>query len=991
MLVACVLVDGQRRAGCQSSINSNISIKLIMTLLKMKITSNIRLNYSRLHSPYICLLSLILIICLPSGKAWPQSGLPFIDSLETRQKTAQLMSAPYGTDEPLENPDIPLDISKELLKSVEEEPSAIEQKVSETLNAITLEEKIQQQAIQAKLQQFGYDQFSEVPTTYAPLTDIPVPHSYHIGAGDTIIVQLYGKLNVEYTLVVTRDGRLLVPEIGPLQVAGLSFGEIRDKIVNVFTERVIGVKTAVTMGKLRSIQVFVLGDVIRPGAYTISGLSTLMNALMVSGGIKRTGTLRNIFLKRDGLIISTFDLYDVFLHGNTHGDTELDHGDVIFVGPVGSTVGIGGEVKRPAIYELKHEETVEDIIAMAGGLMPTAALKESNIERIYNGESHTLIDLDLSQPTGLQKPVKEGDLIRIFPVASTMDDVILLSGHVRRPGGYQITNGMRISSLIPSTMDLLPGVDMEVALLKREIRSKRRIRVRYVNLSSAINNPGSSDDILLDPRDELIVFSLDQKRADTVHEVVKDLEAKTSSGLRPMIIEISGHVRYQGVFPLAENSRLLDVLELCGGIQPGTDLNYSLITREVLPDRKIKILTLDIATALQHPLSIDNPVIHPKDKIYIFDFDSDRASMIKKDIDQLKRETGYGSFTPLATVTGWIEHPGSFPLETTMHISDLIKAGGGLKEIGYGISAELTRYQLINKELREVEHLHVNLNSIMMGDTSDDITLQPYDHLKLNRKPEWREEIMVKLGGEIVFPGEYPIRNGETLSQVIKRAGGLTESAYPFGAVFVREKVRMQQQEALDRLRDELDDLLVKLHLSPSFNNSDKMPAGEGKYNVIRVIKQLKKAKAAGRMIIDLEGAMNGKEESDIVLKHGDKLYIPAMYNEVTVMGEVYFPSSHLFQKKQKIKKYINMSGGATVLAKRKHAYVVQANGEVNTTRPGRFRFGLAKNIHVTPGATIYVPINVDRINKLEKTQSWSKIIFQMAISAAGLSTFDIL
>ncbi len=247
-----------------------------MTLLKIKIVLNTRRNCSRLLSQYICFLSLLLIICLPSEKVWSQSGLPFIDSLETRQKTAQLMSAPYGTDEPLENPDIPLDISKGLLKPVEEEPSVIEQKVSETLNAITLEEKIQQQAIQAKLQQFGYDQFSEVPTTYAPLTDIPVPRSYHIGAGDTIVVQLYGKLNVEYTLVVTRDGRLLVPEIGPLQVAGLSFGEIRDKIVNVFAERVIGVKTAVTMGKLRSIQVFVLGDVIRPGAYTISGLSTLM-------------------------------------------------------------------------------------------------------------------------------------------------------------------------------------------------------------------------------------------------------------------------------------------------------------------------------------------------------------------------------------------------------------------------------------------------------------------------------------------------------------------------------------------------------------------------------------------------------------------------------------------------------------------------------------------------------------------------------------------
>ena len=354
---------------------------------------------------------------------WAQGLFPIIDTAPVKQRIQYQIAAPSGEDEPLKQPEVSLEIkaSEEEVPEEEAESSAIEKKIAEALKAPTLEEKIYKQIIQKSLEQFGYDVFSEVPSTFAPVTNIPVPWDYIIGPGDTLVIQLYGKLNVEYTLVVTRDGRLLIPDLGPLQVAGLTFSEVKDKLINRFDQRIIGANASVTMGQLRSIQIYIFGDVVRPGFYTVSGLTTLMNALLVSGGVKRTGTLRSIQMKRKGRIVTVFDFYDVLLLGDTSKDHRLRHGDVIFVPPIGPTVGIGGEVQRPAIYELKNEKTVKEVIDLSGGVLPTAALKEAHIERIQKGEFRTLIDLDLNDQeapfdstpgdTRLQIPFSKGSAL----------------------------------------------------------------------------------------------------------------------------------------------------------------------------------------------------------------------------------------------------------------------------------------------------------------------------------------------------------------------------------------------------------------------------------------------------------------------------------------------------------------------------------------------------------------------------------------------------
>src|SRR5262249_7844235 len=232
------------------------------------------------------------------------------------------------------------------------------------------------------LKPFGYDLFEQRRTTatgsttgaatFLPPTDIPVPVDYVIGPGDTVNVQLFGNQNADYRFVVSRDGTITFPEIGPVNVAGLTYEQLRDAITQRVSEQMIGVRASVTLGELRSIRVFVLGDVNRPGSYLVSSLSTMTNALYTSGGVKPVGSLRNVALMRGGNTISTLDVYDLLLRGDTRADARLMPGDAIFVPPVGATVAIDGEVRRPAIYEIRGERNVSEIVALAGGLTPSA-------------------------------------------------------------------------------------------------------------------------------------------------------------------------------------------------------------------------------------------------------------------------------------------------------------------------------------------------------------------------------------------------------------------------------------------------------------------------------------------------------------------------------------------------------------------------------------------------------------------------------------------
>jgi polysaccharide biosynthesis/export protein len=292
------------------------------------------------------------------------------------------------------------------------------------------------------LKPFGYDLFAGVPTTFAPVTDVPVPSEYVIGPGDRFDVQLIGNTKGKHSLVVNRDGRIMFPELGPIAVSGLRVDEAKARIEQRVADQMIGTQVTVSMGDLRSIRVFVVGEANQPGSYTVSSLATITNALFVSGGVKPIGSLRNIQLKRNGRIVSQLDLYDLLLNGDTSGDARLLPGDVIFIPPVGTTVGVTGEVRRPAIYELRGEASAADLLHLAGGLTPEADPRLATLQRIDERRERVVVDVDLTNPQARTTRLRTGDLLRVPGVRATYSNAVRVDGHVLRPASVEYRGGL---------------------------------------------------------------------------------------------------------------------------------------------------------------------------------------------------------------------------------------------------------------------------------------------------------------------------------------------------------------------------------------------------------------------------------------------------------------------------------------------------------------------------------------------------------------------
>jgi protein involved in polysaccharide export with SLBB domain len=718
------------------------------------------------------------------------------------------------------------------------------------------------------LEPFGYDLFGDdVPSTFAPVTDIPVPTDYVIGPGDTIYVQLFGNTNAEYPLTVNRDGTITFPEIGPVTVAGLLFTELRDAINQRVSEQMIGVRANTTLGELRSIRVFVLGDVARPGSYTVSALSTMTNALFASGGVKEIGSLRRIALIRNGTTVTTLDLYDLLLRGDTRGDGRLQPGDVIFVPPIGPTVAIDGEVRRPAIYEIRGEQNVSELLTLAGGLNAMANRGDVKLERIVPGRGIAVTDIDLAA-AGAREPVRDGDVLRVLPNLEQLESSVRLAGNVQRPGLYQWSEGMVLSDLLPSP------------------------------------------------------------------ELVKPL----------------------------------------------SDLNYVLIRRENAPNVDVDVLSADLDAIWQRRPGAVDVALQARDTVYVFNREIGRRQVVDPLIEVLQAQAGPNEPLPIVRVGGQVRAEGEYPLEPGMRVSDLLRAGGGLSDAAYVTEAELTRYAVVNGEYRETELMTVNLAALRSGDSVANLALAPYDYLNIKEVSRWRGQETVTLRGEVVFPGTYPIRQGETLRSVLERAGGLTSFAFPQGSVFTRVDVRDRQREELTTLANRVEADLASLSLSDP-DASDAINIGQ------TLLNQLRNTAPTGRVTIRLEDIIAARTTTELILQDGDELSVPEFRQEVAVLGEVQYPTSHLYEPGLGRDDYIGRSGGLTSRADEDRVYVVRANGEVVTTGGARW-FNRGAGLEIQPGDTVVAPIEVDRLRPLALWASVTQIAYNLAIAAAAVNSF---
>ena len=310
-------------------------------------------------------------------------------------------------------------------------------------------EQYAEDATGRRLPVYGRQLFDQVPTTFAPVENVPVPADYVLGPGDQLLIRAWGKIELDSRVTVDRNGQISLPRVGTLAVAGLHYAQLEAYLHSAISTMFKDFELNVALGQLRTIQIFVLGDARQPGAYTVSALSTMLDALFTSGGPSATGTMRLIQLRRDGKTVSEFDLYDLVAKGDKSNDVRLLPGDVIFIPPIGSQIAISGDVNQPGIYELKGETTVATALANAGGMTSLADGERAVLERIENHRSRTMKEFALDAE-GQQQSLRDGDLLRVFPLSPKISNAVTLRGNVADPGLYTWKEGMRVSDLIPN-------------------------------------------------------------------------------------------------------------------------------------------------------------------------------------------------------------------------------------------------------------------------------------------------------------------------------------------------------------------------------------------------------------------------------------------------------------------------------------------------------------------------------------------------------------
>ena len=894
----------------------------------------------------------------------------------------------------------------QLMRSLQQQPVVSEAKSLEqpvVIEALDGQAATTDSGVESRLQKtdalkpFGYDLFAGSPTTFSPVTEIPIPVDYVIGPGDTLQVQLFGKENQQYELLVDREGSLRFPGIGPIAVTGMRFDELKQTLQQRIKKQMLGVQMHVSLGALRSMRVFVLGDVNRPGAYMVSSLSTMTNALFVSGGVRPIGSLRNVQLKRNGKLIQQLDLYDLLLRGDTSTDSRMQPGDVIFVPPVGATVGVGGEVRRPAIYELKKESSVKQALEMAGGLLPTAFQTQSQLTRINASGEKTIIDIDLSVEDSLTKSLQNGDVLNIYSVLDSMENTVFVSGHVQRPGEYQWREGMRLSDVLPSIKSLLPEANLQQVMVRRERQPDRIIEVLISRLDEIFKDSESAANLALQSRDHVYVFGLSEsaeiERDEILQTVLQELRQQTSADHPEFVVQVVGNVRWPGEYPLASNMRVSELLRFAGGMSANTDLRYVLLMQKDMHGQYQAARSVDLSLAGGE----DDPILTPRDEVYVIDKDGARSEIIGSLLLQLKQQAHHDEPTAVVRITGLVKSPGEYPLEENMTGTDLLRAAGGLTEAAYTLEAELSRYSVDEKKGRQTKHIRLPLPELLSGNTEADVRLASYDSLHIKRIPNWADQRVVEVQGEVRFPGHYPVKRGETLLQVLERAGGLNEEAFAEGAIFLRESLRKKEQDQIDTMTMRLESDLAAIDLEKAQTND------EGQRSIglaSSLLKQLKATKAVGRLVIDLPKLLAkrdaGEEEDaygsdelvdDVLLKDGDKLMIPGITQEVTILGEVQHSTSHLFQEGRSVQEYIDRSGGTTYRADEDRIYVVRANGAVEPSHSAEW---FADNLEVRPGDTIVVPLDAERMKTLTLWTNISQIVYQIGIAAASWNAVGI-
>jgi protein involved in polysaccharide export with SLBB domain len=790
---------------------------------------------------------------------------------------------------------------------------------------------------------YGARLFRNLPSTFAPLNMVPVTPDYVIGPGDELLIQAWGQVTLNGRFTVDRAGGLYIPQVGTLHVAGLKFAQIQDFLKAQMGRVFRNFDLNVNMGQLRSIQVFVVGQARRPGSYTISSLSTLTNALFVTGGPTPQGSMRHIQLKRSGTVIVDFDLYDLLARGDKSQDMQLLPGDVIYIPPVGPQVAVAGSVNSPAIYELKSSDssTVGEVLQLAAGVTSVASQQMARLERVdeHRMRSMTQISLDAQ---GRATVLHDGDLLEMIAVVSQYKDAVTLRGNVANPGRYLWKPGMRVR-------DLLPDKD---ALITRDYWLKR----------SQLGQPMLTYIPTCLPTTPFGVPEL--RYGIAFGDEGENPNWRYSSTRNPNLVGL--------VFGGAESgSRPTPDGPTDGGLDcgktPESETSSSGINDRYTPPQT----TLPVGANVPNQQS--NPAFQPSG----FQPTGTQQNMPNRTQSATSASLGADIGTSAA---------GQFRPRNDVRLSE--------PDIDWA-------YAVVERQSKEnltTSLVPFNLGKVVLeNDASQNISLLPGDVVTIFSKadisvPQVQQTKIVRLEGEFISSGVYSVLPGETLRQLVQRAGGLSPEAYLYGSEFTREATRRVQQQRLNEYIDQ-----ITLQISTNATNAagraistlDSTALSAAQAQSQNVINSLRRVRATGRVVLELTPDSHDVSQlPDLPLEDGDRFIVPRIPSTVSVNGAVYNQNSFVYDPSRRVGSYIRLAGGANRDADTSRAYVIRASGSVLSKQySSSLRGNSFDSLHIYPGDTVVIPLNLTKGNTLRTIVSVAQIVGQLGIAVAAGNT----
>lgn len=812
-----------------------------------------------------------------------------------------------------------------------------------------------------KLERFGANVFADGSGNFDELPmDVPVGPDYVVGPGDGINLEMWGSVSRRIALVVDREGRVSLPEIGTVQVSGKTLAQVQQAVQSDLRSEFRDVQADVSLARLRTVRVYVVGDVAYPGAYDVSSLSTPLNALYLAGGPTGRGSMRLLKHYRGKELIEDVDVYDLLLHGVTGDLKRLEPGDTIVVPPARAQVALEGMVRRPALYELEQEKSLAEVLELAGGVLPSGALRHIQVERVEAHENRVMLSLDLPESDSQDEVtaalaafrVQDGDRIRVSPILPYAQKSVYLDGHVYRPGKYAYRDGMKISDLLHSYSDLLPEPSRRHAELIRLSSPDFRPTVVPFSIDEAMKGDPNSD-LLLQPLDTIRVFGR------------YDFED-------PPEITVSGEVRKPGDHRTNGDLHVRDAVYLAGGLTPDAMLSDAQVFRR--ENGQITVMSINLASALKGDAA-DDLLLHSRDRLII------HRDMTKAD-------------PPSVMIEGDVATPGKYPLGSGMTATQLVRLAGGFKRGAYTDLADLSRYTIHDGAKVLGEHDQIEIAKAFTSPDAD-VPLRDGDVLSIREIAGFNDiGSTVTLQGQVMHPSVYGIKDGERLSSVLKRAGGFAPDSYPQAIVLSRASLREMEEKNRNDLLRRLQAETAAQKYKPGTNPIDVNASQEGLLlQEQQIVERLKNDPPVGRLVVHISGDINKWQNTaeDVELRKGDVITIPKRPTQVMVTGQVYNPTAITYVPGKNAGWYLGQAGGMSELANKKSVFVVRADGSVighDGSMDGFWHESVLSAV-LHPGDTVVVPERLLGGTPVFKTLIESaQIVSSIAISAKAVGAF---